>query len=129
GCAGATAPTTSSVCTASRSTDMGAGTATEAEVIVVGAGLAGHVAATEIADGGRRVLLLEREGEQDLGGQAWWSFGGLFLVDTPEQRRLGIRDSLDLARQDWLGSAAFDTPEDRWPRRWAEAYLEFAAGE
>ena len=108
---------------------MSAGTATEAEVIVVGAGLAGLVAATEIADGGRRVLLLEREGEQDLGGQAWWSFGGLFLVDTPEQRRLGIRDSLDLARQDWLGSAAFDTPEDRWPRRWAEAYLEFAAGE
>lgn len=96
---------------------------------MVGAGLAGLVAATEIADGGGRVLLLEREGERDLGGQAWWSFGGLFLVDTPEQRRLGIRDSLDLARQDWLGSAAFDTPEDHWPRRWAEAYLQFAAGE
>ncbi|WP_299300673.1 FAD-binding dehydrogenase [uncultured Brachybacterium sp.] len=99
------------------------------DAIVIGAGLAGLVAATEIADGGRRVLLLEREGEQDLGGQAWWSFGGLFLVDTPEQRRLGIRDSLDLARQDWLGSAAFDSPADLWPRRWAEAYLQFAAGE
>lgn len=100
-----------------------------ADVIVVGAGLAGLVAAAEIADGGRRVLLLEREGEQDLGGQAWWSFGGLFLVDSPEQRRLGIRDSLELARQDWLGSAAFDDPDDRWPRQWAEAYLQFAAGE
>ncbi|MDN6328860.1 MAG: FAD-binding dehydrogenase [Brachybacterium sp.] len=100
-----------------------------ADVIVVGAGLAGLVAATEIADGGRRVLLLEREGEQDLGGQAWWSFGGLFFIDSPEQRRLGIRDSLDLARQDWLGSAAFDTPQDHWPRLWAEAYLQFAAGE
>lgn len=112
------------------STPAGTETATDgAEVIVVGAGLAGLVAATEIADGGRRVLLLEREGEQDLGGQAWWSFGGLFLIDTPEQRRLGIRDSLDLARQDWLGSAAFDAPEDHWPRRWAEAYLQFAAGE
>jgi predicted oxidoreductase len=103
-----------------------------AEVIVVGAGLAGLVAATEIADGGRRVLLLEREGEQDLGGQAWWSFGGLFLVDSPEQRRLGIRDSLDLARQDWLGSAAFDDgadgSADHWPRRWAEASVQFAAG-
>lgn len=99
------------------------------DVIVVGAGLAGLVAATEIADRGRRVLLLEREGEQDLGAQAWWSFGGLFLVDSPEQRRLGIRDSLDLARQDWLGTAAFDRPEDHWPRRWAEAYLQFAAGE
>ncbi|MGN7212000.1 FAD-binding dehydrogenase [Brachybacterium paraconglomeratum] len=104
----------------------------EAEVIVVGAGLSGLVAATEIADGGRRVLLLEREGEQDLGAQAWWSFGGLFLVDSPEQRRLGIRDSLELARQDWLGSAAFEEPDgsdDHWPRRWAEAYLQFAAGE
>ena len=104
----------------------------EAEVIVVGAGLSGLVAATEIADGGRRVLLLEREGEQDLGAQAWWSFGGLFLVDSPEQRRLGIRDSLELARQDWLGSASFEEPDgsdDHWPRRWAEAYLQFAAGE
>lgn len=103
-----------------------------AEVIVIGAGLSGLVAATEIADSGRRVLLLEREGEQDLGGQAWWSFGGLFLVDSPEQRRLGIRDSLELARQDWLGSAAFEEPDDsddHWPRRWAEAYLQFAAGE
>ena len=105
---------------------------TEAEVIVVGSGLSGLVAATEIADGGRRVLLLEREGEQDLGAQAWWSFGGLFLVDSPEQRRLGIRDSLELARQDWLGSASFEEPDgsdDHWPRRWAEAYLQFAAGE
>lgn len=105
----------------------------EAEVIVVGSGLSGLVAATEIADGGRRVLLLEREGEQDLGAQAWWSFGGLFLVDSPEQRRLGIRDSLELARQDWLGSASFeeepDGSDDHWPRRWAEAYLQFAAGE
>ncbi|WP_270407351.1 FAD-binding dehydrogenase [Brachybacterium paraconglomeratum] len=101
-----------------------------AEVVVVGAGLSGLVAATEIADGGRRVLLLEREGEQDLGAQAWWSFGGLFLVDSPEQRRLGIRDSLELARQDWLGSAAFtESADETWPRRWAEAYLQFAAGE
>lgn len=96
----------------------------ETEVIVVGAELSGLVAATEIADGGRRVLLLEREGEQDLGAQAWWSFGGLFLVDSPEQRRLGIRDSLELARQDRLGSAAVEEPDgsyDHWPRRWAEA--------
>src|SRR5699024_10315810 len=99
------------------------------DAIVVGAGLAGLVAACEIADGGRSVLLLEREGQQDLGAQAWWSFGGLFLIDSPEQRRLGVRDSLDLARQDWLGSAGFERPEDHWPRRWAEAYLQFAAGE
>ncbi|MFF3855489.1 FAD-binding dehydrogenase [Micromonospora sp. NPDC002575] len=101
----------------------------DADVIVVGAGLAGLVAATEAADAGRTVLLLDQEPEQNLGGQAWWSFGGLFLVDSPEQRRMGVRDSVELAWQDWLGSAAFDRPEDHWPRRWAEAYVHFAAGE
>ncbi|UBV44882.1 FAD-binding dehydrogenase (plasmid) [Deinococcus taeanensis] len=100
-----------------------------ADVIVVGAGLAGLVAATELADAGRRVLLLDQEGEQNLGGQAFWSLGGLFFVDSPEQRRLSIRDSLELARRDWLTTAAFDRPEDRWPRAWADAYLNFASGE
>lgn len=99
------------------------------DVIVVGAGLAGLVAATEAADRGRKVCLLDQEGEQNLGGQAFWSLGGLFFIDSPEQRFMRIRDSMDLARQDWFGSAAFDRPEDHWPRRWAQAYLEFAAGE
>lgn len=100
-----------------------------ADAIVVGAGLAGLVAASELLDAGKRVLIVEQEPEASSGGQAWWSFGGLFLVDSPEQRRLGVKDSLELARQDWFGSAGFDRPEDRWPRAWAEAYLEFAAGE
>ncbi|XUY26259.1 FAD-binding dehydrogenase [Agrobacterium sp. rho-8.1] len=99
------------------------------DVVVVGAGLAGLVAATEAAERGLRVCLVDQEGEQNLGGQAFWSLGGLFFVDSPEQRFMRIRDSLDLARQDWLGSAAFDRPEDHWPRLWAEAYLNFAAGE
>jgi len=103
--------------------------ADDADVIVVGAGLAGLVAATEIADAGRHVIVVDQEGEQSLGGQAFWSFGGLFLVDSPEQRRLGIKDSHDLALQDWMGSAGFDRDEDLWPRRWAEAYVAFAAGE
>src|ERR1700761_553697 len=101
----------------------------DADVIVVGGGLAGLVAATEIADAGRRVIVLDQEGEQNFGGQAFWSFGGLFFVDSPEQRRMGIRDSHELALQDWLGTAGFDRPEDHWPRRWAEAYVDFAAGE
>jgi predicted oxidoreductase len=101
----------------------------DADVIVVGGGLAGLVAATEIADAGKRVVLLDQEGEQNLGGQAFWSFGGLFLVDSPEQRRLGIKDSYDLALQDWMGTAGFDREEDLWPRKWAEAYVAFAAGE
>jgi len=101
----------------------------DADVIVVGAGLAGLVAAAEAAEAGRRVLLLDQEPEQSLGGQAWWSFGGLFFVDSPEQRRLRVRDSVDLAWQDWLGTAGFDRPEDEWPRRWARAYVEWAAGE
>jgi predicted oxidoreductase len=101
----------------------------DTDVIIVGAGLAGLVAAAEIADAGKKVILLEQEPEASLGGQAFWSFGGLFLVDTPEQRRLGVHDSRDLAWQDWQGSAAFDRNEDHWPRRWAEAYVDFAAGE
>lgn len=103
--------------------------AEETDVIVVGAGLSGLAAATEIADAGKRVIVVEQEGEQSLGGQAFWSFGGLFLVDSPEQRRLGIKDSFDLAMQDWIGAAGFDRDEDFWPRRWAEAYVAFAAGE
>ncbi|MBR0735249.1 FAD-binding dehydrogenase [Bradyrhizobium japonicum] len=101
----------------------------QTDVIVVGAGLSGLVAATEIADAGKRVIVVDQEGEQSLGGQAFWSFGGLFLVDSPEQRRLGIKDSFDLAMQDWIGTAGFDRDEDFWPRQWAEAYVAFAAGE
>jgi hypothetical protein len=99
------------------------------DAIVIGAGLAGLVATAELTDAGRRVLLLEQEPEVSLGGQAFWSFGGLFLVDSPEQRRMGIHDSRELAWQDWQGTAGFDRPEDGWPRRWAEAYVDFAAGE
>ncbi|WP_432036189.1 FAD-binding dehydrogenase [Streptomyces cucumeris] len=101
----------------------------DADVIVVGAGLAGLAATAELADAGRKVILLDQEPAQSLGGQAHWSFGGLFLVDSPEQRRLRIRDSRELAWQDWLGTAGFDREEDHWPRRWAEAYVDFAAGE
>ncbi|EGJ78450.1 putative FAD-binding dehydrogenase [Streptomyces sp. Tu6071] len=101
----------------------------DADVIVIGGGLAGLAATAELADAGRKVILLDQEPEQSLGGQAHWSFGGLFLVDSPEQRRLRIRDSRALALQDWMGTAGFDREEDLWPRRWAEAYVDFAAGE
>ncbi|WP_030060423.1 FAD-binding dehydrogenase [Streptomyces novaecaesareae] len=100
------------------------------DVIVVGAGLAGLVATHELATAGKRVLVVDQENRRNLGGQAFWSLGGLFFVDSPEQRRAGIKDSLELARQDWFGSAAFDRldDEDVWGRRWAEAYLAWAAG-
>lgn len=101
----------------------------DADIIIIGAGLAGLVAAAEAADRGKRVIMLDQEGEQNLGGQAFWSLGGLFMVDTPEQRRVKIKDTLDLARQDWLGSAQFDRKEDHFPRQWAEAYLQFASSE
>ena len=110
--------------------DTGAGSAgPAADVIIVGAGLAGLVAACEVVDRDMRVLILDQENSANLGGQAFWSFGGLFFVDSPEQRRLGVRDSHELALQDWLGTAAFDRPEDYWPRQWAHAYVDFAAGE
>ncbi|MBV1949283.1 FAD-binding dehydrogenase [Streptomyces sp. BV129] len=103
----------------------------DADVIVVGAGLAGLVAAHELTSRGRKVALLDQENAANLGGQAFWSLGGLFLVDSPEQRRLGVKDSLDLAWNDWRGSAGFDRTEDEdsWAVRWARAYVEFAAGE
>jgi hypothetical protein len=102
---------------------------TQADVIIVGAGLAGLVAACEVVDRGKRVLIVDQENSTNLGGQAFWSFGGLFFVDSPEQRRLGVHDSHELALQDWLGTAAFDRQEDYWPRQWAHAYVDFAAGE
>ncbi|MGN6723022.1 MAG: FAD-binding dehydrogenase [Marmoricola sp.] len=105
-------------------------TTENADVIVVGAGLAGLVATHELVKAGKRVLILDQENEANRGGQAFWSLGGLFFVDSPEQRRTGVKDSLELALQDWFGSAQFDRErEDFWPRQWAQAYVEFAAGE
>ncbi|MFF1680605.1 FAD-binding dehydrogenase [Streptomyces sp. NPDC058256] len=101
----------------------------DADVIVIGAGLAGLAATAELVDAGRKVILLDQEPEQSIGGQAHWSFGGLFFVNSPEQRRLRIKDSHALALQDWMGTAGFDRAEDHWPRQWAEAYVDFAAGE
>ena len=101
-----------------------------ADVVVVGGGLAGLVAAAELGDRGKKVILLDQEPENFLGGQAFWSLGGLFMIDTPEQRRMGIKDSRELALSDWMGSAQFDRElDDHWPRKWASAYIDFAAGE
>ncbi len=101
----------------------------QSDVVIIGGGLAGLVAANELIDRGKTVTILDQEGRQNLGGQAYWSLGGLFMIDTPEQRRLRIRDSHALALNDWMGSAQFDRPEDHWPREWANAYLDFAAGD
>jgi uncharacterized protein len=101
----------------------------DADVIIIGGGLSGLVAAHELLIKGVRVLLVEQEPEQSLGGQAYWSLGGLFLINSPMQRRLGIKDSYELAMQDWMGTAGFDRVEDYWPLKWAEAYIGFAAGE
>ena len=101
----------------------------DADVIVVGGGLAGLAAAAELGDRGKKVIIVDQEPEGFLGGQAFWSLGGLFMIDSPEQRRMGIRDSRELALSDWMGSAGFDRPEDYWPRRWAEAFIDFSAGE
>jgi predicted oxidoreductase len=101
----------------------------DADVIIVGGGLAGLVAAAELAEARKKIIIVDQEPKQSLGGQAFWSLGGIFLVDSPEQRHMRIRDSHALALEDWMGIAAFDREEDYWPRKWAEAYVAFAAGE
>lgn len=108
---------------------MPAATTHHADVLVIGWGLAGLVAASEAAATGKSVVIVDQEPRPNLGGQAFWSFGGLLFIDSPEQRRMGINDSLDLARQDWFATAGFDRDEDHWPKQWAEAYLQFAHGE
>ena len=105
-------------------------TKTPDPVLIVGAGLAGLVAAFELTQRNIPVILLDQEGEQNLGGQAFWSLGGIFCVNSAEQRRMGIKDSRELARSDWFGSARFDrADEDHWPRKWAEAFVDFATNE
>src|SRR6476620_5935734 len=99
------------------------------DAIVIGGGLAGLVATAELVAAGKTVTLLEQEPEASLGGQAWWSFGGLFLIDSPEQRRLGIHDSKELAWQDWVGSAGYEREDDEWGMKWAKTYIDFAAEE
>lgn len=103
----------------------------DADVIVVGAGIAGLVATHELTRRGKTVALVDQENAANLGAQAYWSFGGIFLVDSPEQRRMRIKDSFELAWSDWQGSAAFDRldDEDEWAAKWARAYVEWAAGE
>ncbi|KAI1847541.1 hypothetical protein JX266_006393 [Neoarthrinium moseri] len=99
-------------------------------VIIVGGGLAGLVAAFELSQRNVPTLILDQENEKTLGGQAFWSLGGIFMVDSSYQRRVGIKDSRELAMRDWFSSARFDREkEDYWPRKWAEAYVNFATDE
>ncbi len=87
-----------------------------ADAVVLGHGLAGLVATVELLEAGRRVVLVDQERAADLGGQAYWSFGGLFLVDSPEQRRLGVKDSVELAWSDWQATAGFTGEDDALPK-------------
>ena len=105
-------------------------TPTNPDVIIVGAGLAGLVAAYEAQKSGLKVLILDQENRNNLGGQAFWSLGGLFYVGSPEQKLMGVKDSEELAWRDWENSAQFDDSQnDYWPRRWGREYVRFAATE
>ncbi|AVS03773.1 TPA: FAD-binding dehydrogenase [Staphylococcus aureus] len=100
-------------------------------IFIIGSGLSGLVAATELIKKGHKVTMLDQEARQAMGGQAYWSFGGLFLVNSKIQRRLGVKDSYELALNDWFGTAQFDRleTEDYWSKKWAEAYVHFATYE
>src|ERR1700739_2439977 len=102
----------------------------DADVIVVGAGLAGLVATHELTSRGKKVALVDQENAANLGGQALWSFGGIFLVDSPEQRRMRVKDSFELAWNDWPGSAGFDRLDDQdvWAAKWVAHQSAFRNG-
>ncbi|QDZ27938.1 FAD-binding dehydrogenase [Noviherbaspirillum sp. UKPF54] len=101
------------------------------DVVIIGGGLAGIVAAQELLSSGKSVTLLDRDDEQNFGGLAKESFGGILMVGTPEQRRSKIRDTPELALRDWLSFGDFgrDPAAELWPRRWAEAYVNDSFGE
>lgn len=96
----------------------------EAEVIVAGGGLAGMVTTLELLDKGKRVVLFDRDTEENLGGLAVWAFGGMFFVDSKHQRKAGIKDSTELAMKDWFSFAAYE-PGELWGPRWAEQFIHF----
>jgi predicted oxidoreductase len=98
------------------------------EVLIIGGGIAGITTALDLLKTGKQVLLLDRDEEAAFGGLARESFGGMFFVDSPEQRRQGIRDSADLALRDWRSFAEFGAG-DIWPRAWAEAYVSRCTAE
>ena len=97
----------------------------KADVVIVGGGIAGIVVAIDLLSLGQRVLIVDRDSEANFGGLAKESFGGIWLVDTPQQRRSGIKDSPELALQNWLSFGDFEADGgiDDHPRRWAEAYV------
>jgi predicted oxidoreductase len=94
----------------------------KADAVIVGGGIAGITAAIELLHEGQKVLVIDRDVEEELGGLAKWSFGGMFFVDSPIQRRTGIKDSVDLALSDWNSVADFGK-EDVLPKQWAEQYV------
>ncbi|KAJ8608157.1 hypothetical protein MRB53_039836 [Persea americana] len=100
----------------------------ENSAIIIGGGLAGLVAAYELSQRKIPSIIIDQENDGNLGGQAFWSLGGIFIVNSAEQRRLGIKDSKELALADWMNTAKFDREkEDYWPRQWAKAFVDFAA--
>jgi len=96
---------------------------TQADVVIIGAGLAGMVCAMELINDGVDVILVDRDTPERAGGLARDAFGGMMLVDTPIQRRFGIADSPGLAYRDWLSFARFGK-KDYWPVQWAKLYVQ-----
>jgi len=96
------------------------------DVVIVGAGIAGLVAAHECLEKGKSVTIIDRHAEEHVGGLARTAFGGMALVGTPIQKRMGVRDTPELALSDWQSFAEF-SGDDNWPKLWAESYVEQSA--
>ena len=94
----------------------------QGDIVIIGGGLAGLAAAIELLDHEKKVIILERDKQEKIGGLAKESFGGIMMVGTPHQKKMGIKDSPQLALSDWYRAARFDD-QDTWPRQWAEVYV------
>lgn len=95
----------------------------EYENVIVGGGLAGIAVAIELLDNNKKVLIIERDIEENFGGLAKKSFGGILFSGTPLQKKAGIKDSATLLYEDWMRYGEF-TDTESLGAKWAKFYSE-----
>ena len=98
------------------------------DVLIIGGGIAGIVTAVELLRAGKSVTLVDRDSEERFGGLALWAFGGMALIGTPLQKKMGIPDSPERALKDWISFGELDT-SDEHSLAWARYYVHNSRSE